>query len=157
MIRIAADLKEGGRISGANDLVRRKQGGMLASTRCNTYRPGGSSFRFVGKTSTSMPRGWIRGRSRDPERVGPRIIDQSVEAPRPDAVAATHFEEKDDRIVAGVQLPQLCRPFGWLPIGHARVVEALEDQHRRVGLGADVLIGRVGLDVQEIRAAISRI
>ena len=67
----------------------------------------------------------------------------------PAAMAGAHVDLQQLEIVVGAHRAEARRPFGRLPIGDARIVEAAGDQHRRIGLAADIVVGAVAQHVAE--------
>ena len=53
---------------------------------------------------------------------------------------------QQQQVVVGLARAQLGHPLGCFPVLHAAVVVAGHGEDRRVGLGADVFVGRVRLD-----------
>ena len=68
-----------------------------------------------------------------------------------------HVDPAEDRASSGHGGAQPGDPLGGLPIGDARIGQAAERKDRRIGLGGDVVVGRVGQDRLERRLALGRI
>ena len=69
----------------------------------------------------------------------------------------THVDLEQQEIVVGLGRAQPGGPFCRLPIGHARIVQSAGDQHRRIILRLDIVIGRVAPDQVERRLVLDRI
>ncbi len=72
-------------------------------------------------------------------------------------MAGVHVDLEQHRPVAGRAAPDLGRPLGWLPVGHARVRQAAGGQDRRIGQGRHIVVGAVGGDVVIGRRVLQRI
>lgn len=73
------------------------------------------------------------------------------------AVTGIQLGFQQQQVVVDLVRTQLGHPFGGLPVLHTAVVVAGSYQHRWVGLGADILVGRVALDAGKYGAGIMRV
>ncbi len=64
-------------------------------------------------------------------------------------MAGAHIDLHQQRVVVGLGGAQLRRPFGRLPIGHARIVQTAGDQQRRIVLRGDIVVRAVAANVFE--------
>src|SRR5215831_18039713 len=75
------------------------------------------------------------------EGVGPGEVLQIVEAARAAAVAALALHVEDYGVGVRLQMTELRDPFRRLPVRHARIVQALRNQHGGIDLRAHVVVG----------------
>ena len=85
-----------------------------------------------------------RRRAQTPGSAPPRRAPRS--GPTAPKWPAGMLRDQHDAGVVGLHRPQLGDPLGRLPVLDARVADAGGHQHVRIGLGLDVVIGRVAGD-----------
>ena len=90
-------------------------------------------------------------------RVLLRHFVQVLEPPRLAAVAGAHVGLEQQFVAVGLELAQPGDPFGRLPIGDARIVEAGGHQQRRIGLPRDLIVWGIGADQLERRLVLDRV
>ena len=91
------------------------------------------------------------------ERIDDRDFIQPVEPPRRAAVAGAHVGAQQHRAAAAHGRAQARDPFRRLPIGDARIGQAAHRQDRRIVLGREIVVGRVGQDGAKILFALDRV
>ena len=137
-------------------MQERKRGGCRSSAPLSSRSFGGHPERTVRKRSVILR---TRLLSHHLQREGhlDRGLLQRVEAAGGAAVAGFHVGAQQQQVVVGLERAQPRHPFRRLPIGDARVGQAGERQDRRIGLGADVVVGRIGEHRLVIGGALDRI